>query len=113
MPPALGIVAVALACGLFGALGLVVAAPLAVAGMVGVKMLYVEDVPGPALLRLHREAPGTLRHHEAVAAGRLDRGRLPAGPGERQLRRPAPGVRPDHPRGQVERPAPDRVVHVL
>lgn len=44
MPPVLTVAAVAGAGGLFGVLGLVVAAPLAVALQAAVKMLYVEDV---------------------------------------------------------------------
>lgn len=53
LPPVLAIAAVTLIGALFGVLGLVVAAPLAVAGMVLVKMLYVEDALGDRL-----EVPG-------------------------------------------------------
>lgn len=49
LPPVLAIAAVTLVGALFGVLGLVVAAPLAVAGMVLVKMLYVEDALGDRL----------------------------------------------------------------
>lgn len=46
LPPAVAIAAVTLVGALFGVLGLIVAAPLAVAVMVAVKMLYVEDTLG-------------------------------------------------------------------
>ena len=49
MPPVLSILAVVLAGALFGVLGLIAAAPLAVVAMVAVKMLYVEDVLGDRL----------------------------------------------------------------
>jgi predicted PurR-regulated permease PerM len=49
LPPVVSIAAVTLAGVLFGALGLVVATPLAVAVMVAVKMLYVEDALGDRL----------------------------------------------------------------
>lgn len=44
MPPALTIAAIILLGVLFGGLGIALAAPLAAAGMVAVKMLYLEDV---------------------------------------------------------------------
>jgi predicted PurR-regulated permease PerM len=46
LPPALTIVAQALMAWLFGILGLLVAVPLLAAGMVMVKLLYVEDIVG-------------------------------------------------------------------
>jgi len=46
MPPVLMIAAITLAGALFGVLGLIVATPLAVAVVVAVKMLYIEDVLG-------------------------------------------------------------------
>ncbi len=49
IPPALTILAQALATLLFGFLGLMVAVPLMAATMVAVKMLYVEDVVGDDL----------------------------------------------------------------
>ena len=49
LPPVVSIAAVTLAGVLFGALGLIVATPLAVAVLVAVKMLYVEDVLGDRL----------------------------------------------------------------
>ena len=48
-PPVLTIAAITLIGALFGVLGLIVATPLAVALMVVVKMLYVEDVLGDQL----------------------------------------------------------------
>jgi predicted PurR-regulated permease PerM len=49
IPPALTILAQALATLLFGFLGLMVAVPLMAATMVAVKMLYVEGVVGDDL----------------------------------------------------------------
>jgi predicted PurR-regulated permease PerM len=49
IPPALTILAQALATLTFGFLGLMVAVPLMAASMVAVKMLYVEDVVGDDL----------------------------------------------------------------
>jgi predicted PurR-regulated permease PerM len=49
IPPALTIVAQALMAIVFGFLGLLVAVPVLAAGMVAVKMLYVEDVVGDAV----------------------------------------------------------------
>jgi predicted PurR-regulated permease PerM len=49
IPPALTILAQALATLLFGFLGLMVAVPLMAASMVAVKMLYVEGVVGDDL----------------------------------------------------------------
>jgi predicted PurR-regulated permease PerM len=46
MPPVVSILAVVLAAALFGVLGLIAAAPLAVVLIVVVRMLYVEDVLG-------------------------------------------------------------------
>jgi predicted PurR-regulated permease PerM len=46
IPPALTIIAQALMALVFGFLGLLVAVPMLAAGMVAVKMLYVEGVVG-------------------------------------------------------------------
>jgi predicted PurR-regulated permease PerM len=46
LPPALTILAQALMALIFGFLGLLVAVPVLAAGMVAVKMLYVEGVVG-------------------------------------------------------------------
>jgi predicted PurR-regulated permease PerM len=46
LPPALTLVAQAMLAVLFGFLGLMVAVPALAATMVGVKMLYVQDVVG-------------------------------------------------------------------
>lgn len=48
MPPVLTIAAVTLVGALFGVLGMIVAAPLAVAVVVAIKMLYIEDILGDA-----------------------------------------------------------------
>ena len=52
LPPALTILAQALLALVFGFLGLMVAVPVLAAGMVAVKMLYVEDVVGDQLVVL-------------------------------------------------------------
>ncbi len=46
MPPVLAIAAVSLVGALFGILGMIVSAPLAVAVVAAVKMLYIEDILG-------------------------------------------------------------------
>ena len=48
LPPVAAIAAVTLVGALFGVLGLIVATPMAVALLVAVRMLYVEDVLGDA-----------------------------------------------------------------
>jgi predicted PurR-regulated permease PerM len=52
LPPALTLVAQALMGGMFGPLGLFVAAPLSVATIVLLKMLYVEDTLGDEVVNL-------------------------------------------------------------
>ena len=46
IPPALTILAIVLLGVLFGGLGIILAVPLAAAGMVAVNMLYLEDFLG-------------------------------------------------------------------
>lgn len=55
LPPALTLLAQAVLALLFGFLGLFVAVPLVAAGMVAVRMLYVEDVVGEGLDPFDRE----------------------------------------------------------
>jgi predicted PurR-regulated permease PerM len=54
LPPAVTITAQALMTLAFGFLGLMVAVPILAAGMVGVKLLYVEDVVGDAMPTVDR-----------------------------------------------------------
>ncbi len=61
LPPVLTVAAVVLAGALFGVVALIVATPLAVALMVAVKMLYVEDVLGDRL-----DVPGEQPQASAV-----------------------------------------------
>jgi predicted PurR-regulated permease PerM len=64
LPPALTLVAQALMGKMFGGLGLFVAAPLTVATMVLLKMLYVEDTLGDESVDVPGE-PGNDRKKEA------------------------------------------------
>jgi predicted PurR-regulated permease PerM len=64
LPPALALVAQALMGEMFGILGLFVAAPLTVATMVLLKMLYVEDTLGDAAV----DVPGEVDNSAKRAA---------------------------------------------
>lgn len=64
LPPALTLVAQALLGQLLGLMGLLVAAPLTVAGMVLVKMFYVEDTLGDQQI----DVPGERSHEEKPVA---------------------------------------------
>src|SRR5690606_38863483 len=72
LPPALTLLAQAVLALVFGFLGLFVAVPLVAAGLVTVRMLYVEDVAGEGLDPFDREdSPEVVRlASRGVLAGR-------------------------------------------
>jgi len=63
LPPAVALVAQLLSAEVLGVLGLFVAAPLTVAAVVALKMLYVEDALGDRSVGVPGEAAGTETAH--------------------------------------------------
>lgn len=67
LPPALTVLSMTVMATLFGAMGVILGTPLAVAGLIAVRMLYVGDVLGDHEAEPAREKPGAADRYRASA----------------------------------------------